>query len=123
MRSKYNLKMDILKEIKRDIIKNNSLLQELLETEEKIVTSEKHEEISFDHIVDEYSTKIQQNPYKKTIYLREFLELFQDRVSEKDKDIILQYINQYIENQFYCKHCGADLPEGQSICHVCGNKI
>ena len=23
----------------------------------------------------------------------------------------------------YCKHCGSNLPEGQSICHVCGNKV
>jgi len=23
----------------------------------------------------------------------------------------------------YCKHCGSLLPEGQSICHVCGNKV
>jgi hypothetical protein len=23
----------------------------------------------------------------------------------------------------YCKFCGADLPTGQSICHVCGNKV
>ncbi|MFX1380224.1 MAG: roadblock/LC7 domain-containing protein [Promethearchaeota archaeon] len=26
-------------------------------------------------------------------------------------------------NEFYCKHCGADLPEGENICHVCGNKV
>ncbi len=23
----------------------------------------------------------------------------------------------------YCKHCGAKLPEGQTICHVCGKKV
>ena len=23
----------------------------------------------------------------------------------------------------YCKYCGSNLPEGQSICHVCGNKV
>ena len=23
----------------------------------------------------------------------------------------------------YCKHCGADLPKGQSICHVCKNEV
>ena len=23
----------------------------------------------------------------------------------------------------YCKHCGAVLPKGQSICHVCGKKV
>ena len=81
---------DLLKEISRDIINTNSLLQEILGTEEKIAMSEKQEEISFDHIIDGFITKIQQNPYKKVILLREFLQLFQDRVSEKDKDVILQ---------------------------------
>ena len=23
----------------------------------------------------------------------------------------------------YCKHCGAKLPKGQTICHVCGKKV
>ncbi|MFX1479343.1 MAG: zinc-ribbon domain-containing protein [Promethearchaeota archaeon] len=23
----------------------------------------------------------------------------------------------------YCKYCGAKLPIGQSICHVCGKKV
>ncbi len=27
------------------------------------------------------------------------------------------------ESTPYCKHCGADLPKGQSICHVCGKKV
>jgi len=26
-------------------------------------------------------------------------------------------------DELYCKHCGSDLPIGQSICHVCGNKV
>ncbi len=81
---------DMLKEISREIISNNSLLQEILGTEEKIVISENQEIISFDHVINGFITKIQQNPYKKIIFLREFLELFQDRVSETDKDVILQ---------------------------------
>ncbi len=81
---------DMLKEISREIISNNSLLQEILGTEEKIVISENQETISFDHVINGFITKIQQNPYKKIIFLREFLELFQDRVSETDKDVILQ---------------------------------
>ncbi|MFX0001069.1 MAG: hypothetical protein ACFE9Q_03710 [Candidatus Hodarchaeota archaeon] len=81
---------DLLKEIYQDIISNNSLMQEILGTKEKIVLSEKEEIISFDHIIDGYITKIQQNPHKKVIFLREFLDLFQDRVSDKDKDVILQ---------------------------------
>jgi hypothetical protein len=30
---------------------------------------------------------------------------------------------QIIEYEPYCKHCGAELPEGQTICHVCGKKV
>ncbi|MFX0006301.1 MAG: zinc ribbon domain-containing protein [Promethearchaeota archaeon] len=30
---------------------------------------------------------------------------------------------QDIEYETYCKHCGAELPKGQTICHVCGNKV
>jgi len=81
---------EMLKEISREIISNNSLLQEILGTEEKIVISENQEIISFDHVIDGFITKIQQNPHKKVIFLREYLELFQDRVSETDKDVIIQ---------------------------------
>jgi len=28
-----------------------------------------------------------------------------------------------LEAKPYCKHCGSILPEGQSICHVCGKKV
>ena len=27
------------------------------------------------------------------------------------------------EEEHYCKHCGAKLPKGQAICHVCGKKV
>lgn len=27
------------------------------------------------------------------------------------------------ESELYCKHCGAELPKGQTICHVCGKKV
>ncbi|MFX1432114.1 MAG: zinc-ribbon domain-containing protein [Promethearchaeota archaeon] len=27
------------------------------------------------------------------------------------------------EDKPYCKHCGAELPEGETICHVCGKKV
>ncbi len=81
---------EMLKEISREIISNNSLLQEILGTEEQIVISENQEMLSFDHVIDGFITKIQQNPHKKVIFLREYLELFQDRVSETDKDVIIQ---------------------------------
>ena len=81
---------EMLKEISREIISNNSLLQEILGTEEQIVISENQEMLSFDHVIDGFITKIQQNPHKKVIFLREYLELFQDGVSETDKDVIIQ---------------------------------
>ena len=90
---------DMLKEISQDIISNNHLLQEILGTEEKIVINEKQEALSFDHLVNGYIGKIQQNPYKKVIFLREFLDLFKDRISEKDKDVILQSLKDEKDNE------------------------
>ena len=90
---------DMLKEISQDIISNNHLLQEILGTEEKIVINEKQETLSFDHLVNGYIGKIQQNPYKKVIFLREFLDLFKDRISEKDKDVILQSLKDEKDNE------------------------
>ncbi len=81
---------DMLKEITRDIINNNSLLQELIGTEDKIISTEKTEKSSFDYVIEGFINKIQKEPYKKVIFFREFLELFQDRISEKDKEVILK---------------------------------
>lgn len=80
---------DMLKEITRDIINNNPVIQELLGTEEQIISKEKEEKASIDYIIERYFNKIQKYPYKKIIFLREFLELFQARIAEKDKDVIL----------------------------------
>ncbi len=35
----------------------------------------------------------------------------------------LRVIEKESEYEPYCKHCGAELPKGQSICHVCGKKV
>lgn len=80
---------DMLKEITRDIINNNPVIQELLGTDEQIISKEKEEKASIDYIIEGYFNKIQKYPYKKIIFLREFLELFQARIAEKDKDVIL----------------------------------
>ncbi|MFW9867274.1 MAG: zinc ribbon domain-containing protein [Candidatus Thorarchaeota archaeon] len=32
-------------------------------------------------------------------------------------------IKQSLEYESFCKHCGAELPEGQAICHACGKKV
>ncbi|MFX0141902.1 MAG: hypothetical protein ACFFDN_50160 [Candidatus Hodarchaeota archaeon] len=81
---------DMLKEITLDIINNNSLLQELIGAEDKIISTEKTEKSSFEYVIEGFINKIQQDPHKRVIFLREFLELFQDRISEKDKDVILK---------------------------------
>lgn len=35
----------------------------------------------------------------------------------------LRVIEEESEHEPYCKHCGAVLPKGQTICHVCGKKV
>lgn len=37
----------------------------------------------------------------------------------KPKELITK---QVLEYEPYCKHCGAELPKGQAICHVCNKK-
>lgn len=32
-------------------------------------------------------------------------------------------IEEEMKHQLYCKHCGADLPKGESIYHVCEKKV
>ena len=56
---------DMLKEITRDIINNNPVIQELLGTEEQIISKEKEEKASIDYIIEGYFNKIQKYPYKK----------------------------------------------------------
>ncbi|TET58059.1 MAG: hypothetical protein E3J52_09200 [Promethearchaeota archaeon] len=81
---------DMLKKITQDIINNNSLLQELIGTEMYIISSEETEKNSSSYIIEGYINKIQKNPYKKVIFLREFLGLFQEQISEMDKEVILK---------------------------------
>jgi hypothetical protein len=80
----------MLKELTNDIISNNALLQELIEFEEQILSNEEIEKKSSDYIIEEHINKIQKEPYKKIIFLSDFLKLFQDKISEKDKEVILQ---------------------------------
>ncbi|MFX0007594.1 MAG: hypothetical protein ACFFAV_12805 [Candidatus Hermodarchaeota archaeon] len=80
---------EMLKEITRDIISKNSVIQEFLGREGQITSKEKEEELSVDHIIEGYYEKIQNYPSKKIIFLREYLELFQDRITDNDKDVIL----------------------------------
>ncbi|MFX1304774.1 MAG: hypothetical protein ACFFBV_10860 [Promethearchaeota archaeon] len=90
---------DMLKEITKDIINNNSLLQELIGIEDQIISSKKNGEASFEYAIESYITKIQKKPYKKVIFFREFLELFQDKISEKDKEVIIKSLKNIEDNK------------------------
>ncbi|MFX1389319.1 MAG: hypothetical protein ACFE9Z_04555 [Promethearchaeota archaeon] len=81
---------EMLKKITDDIITNNSLLQELISAEEHIISSEELEKNSSDRIIDDFINNIRKDQYKKVIFLRDFLDLFKERISEKDKEVILQ---------------------------------
>ncbi|MFW9969931.1 MAG: hypothetical protein ACFFDF_06995 [Candidatus Odinarchaeota archaeon] len=90
---------DILKEINRDIINNTSIIKELLGTEGQIVSKEKEDKETVEYIIDGYFNKIQNYPQKKIILIKEFLELFQDQISEKDKDVILNSLKNEKNNE------------------------
>jgi len=90
---------DILKEITRDIINSNPVMQELLEREGKLISKEKEQNLSNENLIEGYYNKIQSYPNKKIIFLREFLDFFQDQISEKDKDVIINSLKDEKSNK------------------------
>ena len=83
-----------LKEIMNNIIKKNNVLQEIegskgphLHTEIKETTNLLQE------MVEGFMLKIQENPAKKIIYLREFLDNFKS-ISNNDKEVILNSLQE-----------------------------
>jgi len=82
---------DMLKEITKDIINKNEILQEPELNKEPIsesmVSTEKPSTIFT--ILDSLISNIQNNPSKRVLYLRLFLDRFHD-ISEQDKNVILQ---------------------------------
>jgi len=82
---------DILKEISRHILNNNPLLQEIIAKKDGIISNDKQEKTnSLSDVIDGYINNIQKDPHKIVFFLSEFLDLFQDQISEKDKDVILK---------------------------------
>ncbi|MFX1500818.1 MAG: hypothetical protein ACFFDH_07625 [Promethearchaeota archaeon] len=81
---------DMLKKITQDIINNNSILQEIIGRSTKVVSSEVIGKNSSEEIIENYINKIQEDSHKKIIILRDFLDLFQERISETDKEVILK---------------------------------
>lgn len=81
---------EMLKRITQDIIDNNSILQEIIGTKTQVIPSKDIGKSSSEIIIEKYINKIQEDPYKKVIFLRDFLGLFQERISEIDKEVILK---------------------------------
>jgi len=81
---------DMLKEIARKIIENNKVLQEIVGSKEKILSGEVKEKIhTIEERIDSVISNIQENEIKKVIYLREFIDTFQE-ISDNDKNVIIQ---------------------------------
>ncbi len=78
-----------LKEIMKDIIEKNNILQEIEGSKRPHLHTIIDEKTSFlREKVDNFLSKIQENPAKKIIYLREFLDNFES-ISKNDKEVIL----------------------------------
>ena len=80
---------ETLKDIMKDIIEKNTVLQEIEKSKgEHSHLEVKKETNELQTLVESYISKIQENATKKIIYLREFLDNFQS-ISSSDKDVIL----------------------------------
>jgi len=80
---------DLLKKIANEIFNNNTLLQELTSSEDQIISNQETEKLTTDFIIEGYIIKIRKDPHKKIILLKEFLDLFEEKIAEKDKAEIL----------------------------------
>jgi len=80
---------ETLKDIMKDIIENNDVLKEIEKSKgNHLHTAERDKSSTLENIVESYISKILENPTKKIIYLREFLNNFQT-INDSDKDVIL----------------------------------
>ena len=85
---------NLLKEISVDIIKNSELFQELhIECKDIEVAKDEKKNIIATNFIEEIILKIKNDPAKKIIFLREFLENFED-ISQNDKNVILQSLKE-----------------------------
>ena len=82
---------EIVKELIIEIIRNNSLFKELDITQEILNESKSTESHSKETGIDHLISNIQNNPSKKIVYLRLFLDRFHE-ISDQDKNVILQSI-------------------------------
>ena len=83
-----------LKEIMNNIIENNNVLQEIEGFKGPHLHSGKKESTNLlQEMVVSSVLKIQENPAKKIIYLREFLDNFKS-ISNSDKEVILNSLQE-----------------------------
>ena len=82
---------ELLSEITLDIIKKNRVIKEYGFNKENICDPEssKQEVSSVDLLVDNLISGIQKHPSKKVVYLRLFLDKFQE-ISDQDKNVVIQ---------------------------------
>ncbi len=88
-----------LKEIMNDIIEKNQILQEIEGSKRPHlhpVINEKSNLLR--QMVNNFFVKIQENPTKKIIYLREFLDSFKS-ISKNDKEVILNSLQNEKNNE------------------------
>ncbi|MBY9014089.1 MAG: hypothetical protein KGD68_00210 [Candidatus Lokiarchaeota archaeon] len=86
-------RIELLQEITRDIIEQNSIIKEHGFAKEKICDPESsnQESSSINSLIDNLISNIQKSPSKKVLYLRLFLERFRD-ISDQDKNVVIQSI-------------------------------
>ncbi|TFG25518.1 MAG: hypothetical protein EU532_11570 [Promethearchaeota archaeon] len=83
----------IIKEIISDIIKNNKFFQSIHLTDESVCLAiEGSIEVSGENYIEELILKIQNEPTKKIIILREFLNKLEG-ISEGDLNVLLKSLN------------------------------
>jgi len=84
---------ELLQEITRDIIEQNSIIKEHGFANENTCDPESstQESSSINLLIDNLVSNIQKNPSKKVLYLRLFLERFRD-ISDQDKNVVIQSI-------------------------------
>jgi len=86
-------RIELLQEITRDIIEQNSIIKEHGFPKENVCDPESsnQEVSSINLLIDNLISTIQKNPSRKVLYLRLFLDKFKD-ISDQDKNVVIQSI-------------------------------
>ena len=94
----FSTRNDYIKDIISDFLVKNKIFEELDISIEKIFKDNKKKTPVMEKIVNDIISNIKNNPNKRIIYIKEFLNLFQE-MAESDKNVILQSLkDEKIEN-------------------------